>query len=134
MSKFATTIFISSLFSLFLVSTPTLAQQKYPLICRSGGRISIRTLADGSGEIQGLKQGRTAVNRNNPNSSLAPGECGWEDRAMNSNEPTTICYSNVAAFNITPITTIIENLNYRGAGVARYLVHNDTSNRCMRVN
>ncbi len=87
-------IFLSALIgigivaAIFQVSSVSAAQQHvFPLVCRGGGSITPSTV-----RIIGLTFiGFTFTRGKKPaGEGLAPGECSWEDRAINDDEPNTV--------------------------------------------
>ncbi len=87
-------IFLSALIgvgmvaAIFQISSVSAAQQHvFPLVCRGGGSITPSTV-----RIIGLTFiGFTFTRGKKPaGEGLAPGECSWQDRAINDDEPNTV--------------------------------------------
>lgn len=62
------------------------AQTRFPLHCRAGGDMTINVLGQASG---GGTELSILFRRSTRTTGLAPGECSWHDRVVNSREPSS---------------------------------------------
>ena len=84
-----------ALVAIALTASAAVAQTSYPLVCRGGTglRLVPKLELRPGGAIQALLQ----FNRGTHSAvtGVDPGTCAWQDRGINSAEPTSLCFSQV---------------------------------------
>jgi len=93
----------------------------FTMVCHSGGPFEFRkNNSTGAVRVGFVRGSGTAAQ------GLQPGQCSWTDRALNANEPETLCDRTKAA------PRLVEQLSRADAQV-RLQVYFDASTSCFRV-
>jgi hypothetical protein len=92
----------------------------FTMVCASGGPFEFRKNNAGAVRVGFGRAHGTAAQ------GLLPGQCSWTDRALNANEPETLCDRTKAA------SRLVEQLS-RADTQVRLQVYFDASTSCFRV-
>ena len=76
--------------------SPIEAAHPYPMTCNLGGATNALTIISG-----GIDKIAFSVSKGPAAAGLAPGQCAFDDRAVRSTEPTSLCFTGAQETNMT---------------------------------